>query len=269
MNNQEKTSNAFAKLNEVIIALLDKEKGCPWDKSQTPETQTEYLIEECYELVDAIRSNKPGHVLDEMGDVLFILSFIAHRYAENNKFDLADALNAGAEKMIRRHPHVFADAKFETKDELIESWTAIKKQEKAAAKEEQKGVFGSLVRDMPPLTKSYRIHAKAALAGFTWESDEDVEQQVEAEWLELYDAIQSGNSEAIEHELGDMIFSLIELGRRKEIKAAIATDKAANRFLERFERMEALASKRNLTFEELSLEEKDELWEEAKKLLTK
>ncbi len=269
MTPQEKITQSFEKLNEVILSLLDKEKGCPWDKEQTAHTQTEYLIEECFELVDAIRSNKPGHVVDEMGDVLFIIAFIAHRYSEEGKFDLADAFNAGAEKMIRRHPHVFSDAKFTTKDELIESWNNIKKQEKAAAKEEQKGVFGSLVRNLPPLTKAYRIHSKAAQAGFTWESDEDVEQQVEAEWLELYDAMQTRNPEAIEHELGDMIFSLIELGRRKGIKAAIATDNAANRFLNRFEKMEALAQSRNMAFDELSLEEKDELWQEAKALLSK
>ena len=117
---------------------------------------------------------------------------------------------------------------------------------------------------MPPLTKAYRLHAKAAGAGFTWEDDEDVERQVEAEWLELLDAPASGSEAEKEHELGDMLFTLVELGRRMGVKSAAALDLAANRFRSRFDAMEALARERGLDFKELSLDDKDELWNEVK-----
>ncbi len=264
MYNQEKTQKALARVQEVIEALLHPETGCPWDKEQTPESLTKYITEECFECIDAIRHNEPEHIADEMGDLLFLLNHVAHFYSQEKKgFDLADAFNCSADKMIRRHPHVFANAKFNTQEEHMQSWEAIKKKEKLQ-QAEKIGVYRSLVRELPPLTKAYRIHSKAAQAKFTWEKDEEVEQQVEAEWLELYDALQDNNKEAIEHELGDMIFSLVELGRRKGIDAATATDKATNRFLHRFENMEKLARERGLKFEELSLDEKDELWNEVK-----
>ncbi len=269
MYDKDKTYKAIDRVQEVIDALLKPETGCPWDQEQTPESMTEYLIEECFEAVDAIRQNKPAHALDEMGDLLFNLCFVAHRYSEKKSFDLADVLNSAADKMIRRHPHVFADKKFENREEMATSWAEIKKQEKLQNGEEIKGVYTSLVRNLPPLTKAYRVHSKAAQNGFTWETDVEVEQQVEAEWLELYDALQSGKTESIEHELGDMIFSLVELGRRKGIKAAAATDNATLRFLERFEAMEELARVRNLKFDELSLDDKDTLWNEVKQNLSK
>ncbi len=265
MYDKEKTQEALHKVQEVIEALIDPKTGCPWDREQTPKKITEYIIEECFECIDAIRKDQVAHIVDELGDVLFQFAFLANMYDTENKFNLADALNAGAEKMIRRHPHVFADAKLETEEELVKSWAAIKKQEKLNNPES--GALSSIPTNLPPLTKSYRIHAKAAGVGFTWENDEDVEQQVEAEYLELFDALQSKNQDAIKHELGDMIFSLVELGRRKGIKSAEATDESANRFLERFAHMEKMAKSRNLTFEDLSLEEKDALWEEAKKAL--
>lgn len=248
----------------VIGKLLDPAGGCPWDKEQTPLSLCEYLIEECHELVDAIRSGKPGHACDEMGDLLFLLIFVAQRYADGGSFTLADALEAAAAKMTRRHPHVFGDASFASLDEFTKAWADIKKAEKAAAGERDKGTFASVPAGLPPLTKAYRLHAKAAQAGFTWDDDEEVERQVEAEWLELLDARASGDAAAQEHELGDMIFSLVELGRRMGIKAAHATDMASQRFRARFEGMEKLAEERGLDFAALSLDEKDALWNEVK-----
>lgn len=255
---------ALGHIQTVIDKLLDPTGGCPWDKAQTPLSLCEYLIEECHELVDAIRSGKPGHACDEMGDLLFLLIFTAHRFAREGSFTLADALEAGAAKMTRRHPHVFGDASFANLAEFTKAWAEIKKAEKAAAGEQGSGVFASVPSGLPPLTKAYRLHAKAAQAGFTWDDDEEVERQVEAEWLELLDARASGDPAAREHELGDMIFSLVELGRRMEIKAAHATDLAANRFRSRFQAMENLARERGLDFSVLSLDEKDELWNEVK-----
>lgn len=262
----EKLIHAILGMENVLNSILNDETGCPWDKEQTPHTLSEYMIEECFEVVDAIRKNEIPHVCDEMGDLLFGITLIAKKYAQAGNFDLADVINMSTTKMKRRHPHVFnedEDNKI-SKQNLSKRWEEIKKQEKKDAGE-KKGVFSSLPDALPPLTKAYRIHAKAAQAGFTWTDEEDVERQVEAEWLELLDAKASGKQDAIEHELGDMFFSLTELGRRMGIKASYALDIANNRFLNRFQAMEALAEERNLEFSTLSLDDKDELWEEVKK----
>ena len=260
MNEQEQ----LLRFQNVIDQLIDPEKGCPWDKEQTALSMCEYLIEECHELVDAIRSNKPGHACDEMGDLLFVLLLMARRFELAGQFSLGDALKIGADKMVRRHPHVFSDTACDSMDDLMKNWAAIKKAEKEAEAGELKGTLSSVPSGLPPLTKAYRVHAKAAGAGFTWDDDEDVERQVEAEWLELLDAKASGSEAEKEHELGDMIFTLVELGRRMGVKAASAVDGAANRFRSRFEGMEALARERGLDFKELSLDDKDELWNEVK-----
>jgi len=214
--------------------------------------------------VDAIRSNKPGHACDEMGDLLFVLLLMARRFELDGQFSLGDALKIGADKMVRRHPHVFSGTSCDSMDDLMKNWSAIKKAEKEAEAGEPKGTLSSVPSGLPPLTKAYRVHAKAAGAGFTWDDDEDVERQVEAEWLELLDARASGSEAEKEHELGDMMFTLVELGRRMGVKAASAVDSAANRFRSRFEAMEALARERGLDFKELSLDDKDELWNEVK-----
>ena len=260
MNEQEQ----LLRFQNVVNELIDPEKGCPWDREQTPVSMCEYLIEECHELVDAIRSGKPGHACDEMGDLLFVLLLMARRFELAGQFSLGDALKMGADKMIRRHPHVFEEKSCESMDELMKNWAAIKKAEKEAEGEGAKGVLSSVPSGLPPLTKAYRLHAKAAGAGFTWDDDEEVERQVEAEWLELLDARASGSDKAMEHELGDMIFTLVELGRRMGVKAGNAVDVAANRFRSRFEGMEALAREQGLDFKELSLDDKDELWNEVK-----
>lgn len=254
----------LARFQNVIDQLIDPEKGCPWDKEQTALSMCEYLIEECHELVDAIRSNKPGHACDEMGDLLFVLLLMARRFELAGHFSLGDALKIGADKMVRRHPHVFNGGSCGSMDDLMKNWAAIKKAEKEAEAGESKGTLSSVPTGLPPLTKAYRVHAKAASVGFTWDEEEDVERQVEAEWLELLDAKASGTEAEKEHELGDMMFTLVELGRRMGVKAASAVDGAANRFRARFEAMEELASERGLDFKELSLDDKDDLWNEVK-----
>lgn len=245
---------------EEVIAKLTGEDGCPWDRKQTPETLADYVIEESHELAAAIRGGDAREVAEELGDVAFLLLFIASLYSKRGEFSLADALNNNRAKMIRRHPHVFAGAEFENSDEQLRVWEAIKKSEHGA----DAGLFDGLPASLPPLIKAYRINSKAARVGFTWREDEEVEQQVESEWLELLDASLSEDGAAQKHELGDLLFTLVELGRRREIKAGEALDLACARFLRRFARMEALARERGLDFSALDLDEKDDLWNVAK-----
>lgn len=246
-------------LANVLDALLSPE-GCPWDKEQTPLTLADYIIEEAHELVAAIRDDDPGAVCNELGDVMFLLLFIARLYQNKGSFTIADAMDQSAQKMIRRHPHVFAGEKFASLDEQLKAWEAIKKKEKPAAS----GLFSDLPQSLPPLIKAYRIHSKAARCGFTWPDNEEVERQVEAEWLEWLDATQSDNKDAQKHELGDMLFSLVELGRRYGIKANEALDLATRRFLKRYGRMEELARETGRELAKMPLDDQDELWSRAK-----
>ncbi|MDR3175379.1 MAG: nucleoside triphosphate pyrophosphohydrolase [Desulfovibrio sp.] len=250
-------------LRDVIDKLLSPE-GCPWDREQSPESLCEYVIEEAHELAAAIRRGESAAAADELGDVFFLLLFISALYEEKGEFGLSEVLEGSRLKMIRRHPHVFSDAAFGSREELLAAWEEIKRSEKAGDREKPAGVFAGLPESLPPLLKAYRIHSKAAGAGFTWESDSDVEQQVEAEWLELLDAFASEDKAAQERELGDVIFTLVELGRRKGIKASAALDASAQRFLRRFSLMEQAAGKNGREFAELGMEEKNALWDLAK-----
>lgn len=249
---------------QAVIDRLTAPDGCPWDSKQTPESLADYVIEESHELVSAIRQDNVADVCEELGDVAFLLLFIAHLYKKQGKFSLDDALNNNRAKMIRRHPHVFGDTRFDDLDEQLKTWEAIKRAEHADADGRPQGVFTSLPPSLPPLVKAYRIHSKAARNGFTWENDEDVEQQVEAEWLEWLDASENGTAEDQKHELGDLLFTITELGRRKGIKANEALDLTNLRFLRRFERMEALSREQGREFTELNQKEKEELWAQAK-----
>lgn len=246
-----------------VVRRLTAENGCPWDKTQTPESLTEYVIEESHELVSAIRSGTDEDVCEELGDVAFLLLFIAHLYEKKGSFTLRDVFEKNAAKMIHRHPHVFAGEHFANLDEQLKAWEKLK-QEEHKAEGKPTGVFDSLPRSLDPLARAYRIHSKAARTGFTWETREDVEQQVEEEWLEFLDAQAREDEKAIRHELGDLIFSIVELGRRNNLKANAELDAANERFLSRFRFMEKAARKEEKELSSMPLEEMDKLWAKAK-----
>lgn len=226
-----------------------------------PRSLCDYVIEEAFELVEAIRADDKKEAMEELGDVMFLLLFIADRYEKDGSFTLAEAIDSSSAKMIRRHPHVFADCKVEDQDELLRNWEKIKRSEK---KDSEK-IFDSLPKGLPPLLKSYRINAKAARSGFTYESDEQCTGQLESEWKEWAKALESGTPETSEEEFGDYLFTLVELGRRKGIKANSALDKANNKFLNRFSMMEDLAKEQGKDLTEMNLDELNELWNQVKK----
>jgi nucleoside triphosphate diphosphatase len=255
-------SLSLAKMQEVIDALLAPE-GCPWDRKQTPASLCDYIIEEAFELVSAIRANDTAEVAEELGDVLFLLLFETTLHARAGQFGLADVVAANAAKMIRRHPHVFGDTKVADQEELLRNWERIKRGEKGG-NGKQAGAYDSLPTGLPPLLKAYRIHAKAARLGFTWETDSDARAQFDAEWKEYEEASASGSQEQMEEEFGDALFTLVELGRRQGIKANAALDRANLKFLARYERMEALARERGLDLLDMPMNDKNRLWDEAK-----
>ncbi|OEU70850.1 MAG: nucleoside triphosphate pyrophosphohydrolase [Desulfovibrio sp. S3730MH75] len=252
-------SNSLEKLRTVISTLLGPD-GCPWDKDQTPRSLCDYVIEESFELVEAIRADDSEEAMEELGDVMFLLLFIAELYEKKGSFKLADALDSSSAKMIRRHPHVFADTKVENQEELLKNWEKIKRSEKDASKK----TFDSLPKGLPPLLKAYRINSKAARTGFTFESDEQCVQQLESEWKEWNSALKSGDTAKSEEEFGDYLFALVELGRRKGIKANSALDITNNKFLERFSKMEDIAKEQKKDVSEMELSELNELWNKVK-----
>ncbi len=246
-----------------VIARLTAPDGCKWDRVQTPETLTEYVIEESHELVSAIRAHDADEVCEELGDVAFLLLFITHLFERDGKFTLTDVFKKCAAKMIHRHPHVFAGATFANLEEQLKAWEQLKKEEHEN-EGRPTGVYDSLPRGLEPLARAYRIHSKAARHGFTWESTEDVEQQVETEWLEYMDAVARQDAGAVSHELGDLLFSIVELGRRHGLKANAELDAANQRFLARFAHIEEGARKAGKELSEMTLGEMDALWNEAK-----
>lgn len=270
---------------KVIDALLAPE-GCPWDRKQTPASLSDYILEEAFELAEAVRADSAlpsaeeaqggaaaapaddsstAEVAEELGDVFFLLLFITRLYDLGGRFGLSQVFKANAAKMIRRHPHVFEDLELSDRDELLKNWERIKREEKKNGADDKPGVFETLPKGLPPMLKAYRIHSKAARVGFTWESDDDQSGQLESEAAELAEAVASGDEDKIREEYGDYLFTLIEYGRRLGIKANAALDDANRKFLTRFRKMEDLARERGLDLPSLSLNEKNALWDEAKK----
>ena len=258
-------AEALASMQQVIETLLGP-GGCPWDKAQTPASLCDNLVEEVFELIHAIRQGDSEDVREELGDVLFLVLLISELEKRAGGAGLAEALESGASKMIRRHPHVFGEAEVNSRAELIRNWEIIKKQEKAE-KRKTGGALAGVASDLPPLLRAYRVHSKAAGAGFSWENASEVEKQLDREWKEWGAAVEKGDKREMEQEFGDVLFTLVELGRRHGIKANSALDFAVIKFVSRFNRMEELAGERGLDFTKLGLDEMNALWAEVKGIL--
>ncbi|WP_028573909.1 nucleoside triphosphate pyrophosphohydrolase [Desulfonatronovibrio hydrogenovorans] len=253
-----KHKNSLDEVLQVIRTLLGP-GGCPWDKEQTPDSLCDYLIEEAFELVSAVRSKDPAEIMEEMGDVFFLLFFMALLHEKD--FSLEDVWAKAASKMITRHPHVFRDEQFATREDLMRNWEKVKKEEKT---DKNSSTFASIPKNLPPLLMAYRINSKAARSGFTWNNDSEVEEKLAEEWDEFKQARQSRDRGQAEKEFGDYLFTLVEYGRRKGIKANTALSMANSKFLRRVQDMEDLARKKGLDPSGLNMEQMNSLWDEAK-----
>lgn len=257
-------ANALVELMNVVEALLAPD-GCPWDRKQTPQSLCDYLTEESFELIDAIRENDDFGVLEEIGDVTFLLAFVGILYQRAGKFTLGQSLEAAAAKMVRRHPHVFGEAKFKNIEELWANWEKTKKQEKSED-ERPAGTFAGLPRSLPPLLMAYRIHSKAARVGFTWRDDAEFAAHLANERREWEEALASGDPVRMEEEYGDYLFTLVEQGRRLGLKANPALDAANRKFLRRFALMEDMAGQEGRELRDLDFDQMNALWDRAKKI---
>lgn len=245
---------------ERLAARLRGPDGCPWDKEQTHLTLTRYALEETGELVEAIELGDDGKLREELGDVLFQVALHSQMAWERRAFHLADVMESLVEKMIRRHPHVFGAAGTQTTDEVLRNWETLKAAEKAGAPKKLLDVPVHL----PALQRSAKIGHRTNTQKFDWSNAGEVLVKVREEMAELEEALESGVPKEIEHELGDVLFSLAQLGRHLNLDPEQVLRNANRRFENRYEEMHALATSRGLKWDELSLDQKEDLWVEAK-----
>ncbi len=249
----------FEKLVE-IMAILRGPSGCPWDKEQTYKSLTPHLIEESYEVLDAVDRQDFDHLREELGDLLLQIVFYAQMASEEEKFDVNDVIGDIVEKLKRRHPHIFADEIVSNSNDVLKSWERIKKEEKGNS-----SCFAETLSVFPSLIYASKLQTKASRLGFDWPFVEDIFDKLDEEVGEFREEYREGGN--IEEEIGDILFTIVNIARRLSIDSEIALRKVANKFHERFNFMERKAEEKGLDFETLSLEDKDKLWEEAKGLM--
>ena len=256
IKSKNKKLKAFARLLKIMDELREQ---CPWDRKQTFQSLRNLTIEETYELADAILNEDIEEIKEELGDIMLHLVFYAKIAEEKEAFDIADAMNACCEKLIRRHPHIYGDTKVKDEEEVKRNWEQIKMLE---GKGKKKSVLSGVPKSLPAMVKAYRMQEKTAQVGFEWENAEQVWEKVEEEMAEMKETLDKDMSqERKEEEFGDVIFSLINYARFKNIDPETALERINVKFKKRFEYIEANAHK---DLEEMSLEEMDALWNEAK-----
>jgi tetrapyrrole methylase family protein/MazG family protein len=261
MPDYEKVGRKFVELTQ-IMAKLRSPAGCPWDREQTHEKLKKYLIEEAYELLEAIDDQDDLAMAEESGDVLLQVVFHAQLAEEENRFNIEDVLNAINEKLIRRHPHVFGDRAAKTADEVLRNWEADKLKEKP----ERESLLDGVPKHLPALMRAEKLQKKAAKAGFDWERIEQVMEKFEEEWGEFRHAFKSQRKREIEAELGDLFFALVNVARYVHVDPEEALTLTNHKFLRRFQHIEQKLREQNKTPAESTLAEMDALWDEAKSL---
>jgi tetrapyrrole methylase family protein/MazG family protein len=255
------TAEAIDRLQK-IISLLRSERGCPWDKAQTHDSLKVCLIEEAYEVTEAIDNLDWDNLEEELGDVLLQVVFHGDLGEEEGKFDLRSIANRVCEKMIRRHPHVFSNIKAESIDTALEKWENMKKKEKRSTLTES---MREIPKALPALRKSMKIQSKAAEVGFDWDDVAPAFDKVREETRELAEAYREGDFGRIRDELGDLLFAVVNIARFLEIDPEDALNFTSQRFIQRFSFIEEAAHAEGRRMESMALSEMDKLWEEAKK----
>jgi tetrapyrrole methylase family protein/MazG family protein len=245
-----------------IMATLRSPSGCPWDRAQDSTSLKPYLLEEAYEVLDAIEEGAPHKLRDELGDLLFQVIFHAQLARERGDFDVYDILAGTIAKMTRRHPHVFGSAAASTPQEALQNWEEIKRQEKTAT--EGTSVLDGVPRQLPSLLRAQRLQDKAARVGFEWEHVDQVWEKFAEEIRELQTAAALQNRAKVEEELGDVLFSLVNLARFLEVNPDEALHKTTGKFIRRFQFIERELHRRGKTPKQASLAEMDALWEQTK-----
>ena len=257
MNNRADQLKAFDRLLTIMDELREQ---CPWDKKQTMESLRHLTIEETYELGDAILDNDLEEVKKELGDVLLHLVFYAKIGSETKDFDIGDVCNEICEKLIHRHPHIYGDIVVKDEEEVKRNW------EKLKLKEGKTSVLEGVPNSLPALVKANRIQDKVAGVGFDWDEPEQVWEKVEEELQEFKDEVAKSDTDAMESEFGDVLFSLVNYARFKNINPENALERTNKKFKKRFQYLEEKAKGLNKDLKDMTLAEMDVFWEEAKKM---
>lgn len=249
------TANEFLRLVKIMDDLREK---CPWDKKQTIQSLRHLTIEETYELTDAITDENWQGIKEELGDLLLHIIFYAKIGTEQNEFTLQQVLHAICEKLIVRHPHIYGDTQVQDDVEVKQNWEKIK------LKEGKKSVLGGVPKSLPALVKAIRLQEKSKTVGFEWDNTTQVWDKCREEMKELEEAVQEGNTDKIEDEMGDVLFSFVNLARFLQVDAENALERTNKKFMQRFTAMETAASASGKALHDMSLEEMDALWNKIK-----
>jgi XTP/dITP diphosphohydrolase len=263
------TLAALQELIDVVAKLRSPDGGCPWDLEQTPQTLTPYVIEEAYEVVDAINSGDQNAIAEELGDLLLQVVLQAQIASEYKQFSLKEVAQGISQKLIRRHPHVFGDVSVESIDEVRQNWEQIKAAEKGEPSPESQKLSQKLskyARQLPPLMATTKISQKAAAVGFEWENIDGVWDKFHEELREFQQALAHETPERQQAELGDVLFSLLQLARWYNLDPSVALQGTNQRFIQRLQKMEAFTER---PLSDYSLDELEALWQKAKAQLAK
>ena len=262
MNEKNDQDNAFRKLVGLMAALRGPE-GCPWDKKQTPDSLKPFLVEECYEVIDALDEGKPDKIKEELGDLLFQIIFHARIAVERGHFSIDDVITAIHEKMTRRHPHVFGDEKLATDKEVLANWEEIKKKEKGH--EDRKSILEGVPKELPSLLRAHRLQERAARVGFDWNHLNEALPKLDEEIAEFKESLKAEDAGKIEEELGDVFFMLVNVSRFLGVNPDEALRKTISKFIHRFRYIEEHAANAGKSLNDMTLDEMEALWQEAKK----
>jgi MazG family protein len=246
----------------TLMATLRGPEGCPWDRKQTTESLKPFLVEECYEVLDALDEGSSEKIKEELGDLLFQIVFHARIAEEQGHFSLHDVIATNIEKMTRRHPHVFGDARLSTDKEVLANWEEIKKKEKGY--EQRKSILEGVPRHLPSLLRAQSIQERAARVGFDWSRIDDALPKLDEEIAEFKESLRRENAPGIEEELGDIFFMLVNISRFLGVNPENALRKTIIKFIQRFRFIEESAVDAGITLNDMSLDEMEALWQKSK-----
>lgn len=261
---KDRLSEAVSSLNDLVFRLRGP-GGCPWDASQTDATAKMYLLEEAYEVLDAIASKSPEDVCEELGDLLFQIFFLSALAKERKEFDLTKVIERITEKMTRRHPHVFGDKTVTGPSEVSDNWDIIKREEKKKNNSPQSRL-NNVPLNLPSLLMAHRLSERASKVGFDWAGREDIWEKVKEEFEELTKSVNKNDDKKIREEIGDLIFSLVNLARHWGFNSEHIMMDANQKFIKRFKRMEEELSSSGSSIDRASAGEMNRAWEKIKSL---
>lgn len=262
-NSTKAPKEHFDRLYKIIKKLRHPEEGCSWDLKQTAVSLRTSLLEEVYECIDAIDKQDDENLKEELGDMFLLLVMISRIKEQESRFTVEEVLHDISEKLVRRHPHVFGDVKTDDVDEILQQWDDIK--ENLEGKKKKESILEGITAALPPLEKSFEIQKKVAKVGFQWDSVDEVWEKMEEEIRELKEEHRLGDREKMEQELGDILFTVVNLARMMKIDPALALNRTNNKFVKRFQKIEERLKEQKIDIKGAGLPLLDSLWDEVKK----